>query len=158
MINITSPIQYSESNLIEIKMDLTPSAKPHAQEATVSAEASRLEVARVYEIKEAEEQIHCACGMKVKWLLKSESQKDQENASLGEISCEMAVVASCSKNTGSAEELKTLLPTNALAFLWAKMRDVIEGLTAMSHIGRLSLPAINPMVLVEHSGKSDRQE
>ena len=90
----------------------------------------------------------CICKLDVTWNVLYRAKEGDESGKV-RTQCCIAGAASCESDLDERATLENVLAQNVIVFLWGKIRDLIEASSLMSPIGKLTLPAINPAVLLE---------
>lgn len=102
---------------------------------------------RDLEYSEKAELLSCIGSLQFKWDVRV--SEDSDSPLIASVEGAMGAVATCPLNLGDRELVEKTLAANTLSYIWAKLRTIVEQLSSQSTIGTLSLPAIDPMQLIE---------
>lgn len=148
-----SPIQYKDSKLLSISFDNslqaeTATSKPSSDTSTSNKRFFSLSIDRNLDyIDEGSGNLACKASLRFTWDIKT---SDEEDASpIATVAGAMGALASCPIDLGDVETVKRTLAANTLSYIWSKLRTVVEQLSSQSPVGTLSLPAIDPLSLLE---------
>lgn len=136
-----SPIQFSDSQLLHFSFDVRPSLGIHNEERQPEKE-SELNTSISHHYFNQNGRIVCNLAFSLRWDVRL---KDDPSKILANIECTMGVAAHCSENAADDRKMiEAALFTNAIAFIWARIRVYIENVSSESPVGKMTLPAIDP--------------
>lgn len=106
-----------------------------------------LGVDRNLQYEESDGHMVCMGTLRFKWDIKS--SRDDDAAVVASVEGAMEALATCPSDMAEFDVVKKTLAANTLSYIWSRLRTIVEQLSAQSTTGALSLPAIDPVELIE---------
>lgn len=147
--SIESFIKYDDSYLIRYAFDISDLVEKCDDKPSLEGAKSNLDIKRGMTFDHVADRLTCSCKLDVEWRVVFQGERGPAEL---RAECGMVGGSSCAYDLDSEDILQGILAPNTIVFLWGKIRDMIEMSSLMSPLGKMTLPAIDPMALLEESG------
>lgn len=154
MSGFISPVRYNQSRLLAVDYRVFRNPNEVGERIDMSESRRTYEVVRAYRTGEDEELYAAICKLSLTMnILENEASEDDDPVAC--FSCSFEVLATVPKDFGQEDETKRFLTANALAYLWGKMRELCESVSAASSTGKVTLPAMDPYLVLGDEGEEE---
>lgn len=148
MSGFISPVQYNQARLLAVSFEVFHNPTEIAEQIDMSESRREFEVTRSYRTGENDERYAVICRLDLDMNV-TEKEAPEDNP-VARFVCSFEVLATAPKDSEQEEDIKRFLVANAIAFLWGKMRDLCESISTTTSTGKITLPAIDPYLILNN--------
>lgn len=157
MTSFISPIQYNKARLLAVDFEVFQNPAEIAEQIDLSESSHSFEITRVCSTGENDERYAVICKLELDMnIFKNEFSENAEP--IARFACSYEALATAPKDPEQEEEIKYVLAANAIVFLWGKMRDLCESISSTTSTGKISLPAIDPYIILADENAGDETQ